>query len=343
MRVILAYSGSAAGSAAIAWLREHRGADVVTVTVDLGQGRELEATRDRALSLGALRAHVLDLRERFVQDFVVPTLRADALHANGVPASRALGRAIIANALVDMARIERTTHVAHAGGTSTRASHLDQLLADLEPSLHVTAVQREAARAAQNAGASTRHELERTGVDGEMDVNLWGRTVVTGGTTLPAANAPATGYPLEAATVEIAFTGCVPSALNGVSLPLTELIASLGTIASAHGVGRVGNETLACEAPAAVVLHAAHRDLTLAAVPADVAHFSASVTASYVDLIESGRWFSPLADTLDACVDHVQRAVTGAVRVRLLQGMVSTLTAAPSLSTAPPRVARVVS
>lgn len=343
MRVILAYSGSAAGSAAIAWLREHRGADVVTVTIDLGQGRELEATRDRALALGAVRAHVLDLRERFVQDFVMPALRADAVHASGVPPALALSRPIVAAALADMARIERTTHVAHAGGSHTQASRLGVLLADLAPSLQVTAVQREAA----TADGMTRDERPANTVtrDNEMHVNLWGRTVVAGKPGWPRradTSSAESAVQARAAIVDIAFADGIPCALNGVSLPPTELIASLGTLASAHGVGEVSNDTIGCQAPAAVVLHAAHRDLTLAATPADVAHFSATVTAAYVGLIESGRWFSPLKDALDAYVDSVQRAVSGSVRVRLLEGVVTTLAAEPSQSAVRPRAARVV-
>ena len=355
MRVILAYSGSAAGAAALAWLRECRGAEVVTVTVDLGQGRELEAVRDRALTLGAARAHVLDLRERFVQDVVVPALRADAVHDGGVPPALALSQSIVANALVDMARIERTPHVAHTGGTHLHASRLNRLLADLSPTLQVVAVQRETDLTRAND-----RDPRAVVRDDAANVNVWGRTVVrvrngaqvpgTPGTPGKTATAAADALHVAdadtssaAATVEIAFAGGVPSALNGVSMPLTELIASLGTLGAAHGVGRVVNAALACDAPAAVVLQRAHRDLTLAAVPADVAHFSATVTAAYVSLIESGRWFSPLKDTLDACIEQVQRAVAGTVRVRLSKGVVSTLSAVPAPASTRPRVGRVVS
>ncbi|MFN7984810.1 MAG: argininosuccinate synthase [Vicinamibacterales bacterium] len=339
MRVILAYLGSAAGAAALAWLRESRGAEVVTVTVDLGQGRELEAVRDRALALGAVRAHVLDLRERFVQDFVVPALRADAVHDGAVPPALALSQAILANALADIARIERTTHVAHTGGTQMHASRLDRLLADLSPSLQVIAVQRETdlTRANDRDPAAV--------VRDDAHVNVWGRTMPQRERSGDpgATRKGQEGDSSAAAMVEVSFAGGVPAALNGVSMPLTELIASLGTLGATHGVGRVSNAALVCDAPAAVVLQAAHRDLTLAAVPADVAHFSATVTAAYVNLIESGRWFSPLRDTLDACVEQVQRAVTGTVRVRLSQGLVSTLSTTPAPATARPRAGRVVS
>ena len=107
--IVLAYSGSHEGSAAIPWLRDRHDAEVVTVTLDLGQGRELEADRDRALSLGAQRAHVLDAREQFARDFVVPALRADALHEGRVPMALALTPSV-----------DRQTARGHRGASSGR-------------------------------------------------------------------------------------------------------------------------------------------------------------------------------------------------------------------------------
>ena len=107
MRIVLAYTGSLEGSVAIPWLRERHHAEIVAVTLDLGQGRALEAIRDRALALGAQRAHVLDTREVFARDFIVPALRADALHDGRVPMALALSRPLIAQKLVEIAGIER--------------------------------------------------------------------------------------------------------------------------------------------------------------------------------------------------------------------------------------------
>ena len=113
MRIALAYSGDLKGSAAIQWLRDAHGADVVAVMVDLGQGTELHATRERALALGARRAHVIDARERFAASFILPALRADACHETGVPMAEALSRPLIAQILVEIAAIERADAVAH--------------------------------------------------------------------------------------------------------------------------------------------------------------------------------------------------------------------------------------
>ena len=338
MRSVLAYTGSVEGSAAIAWLRECRGVDVVTVTVDVGQGRELEAIRDRALALGAHRAHVLDARDQFAQDFVVPSLRADVLHAGRVPLARALSRPLIASKLVEIARIERTDHVAHTGLTSSDESRLDRLIRALAPDLHVTAVARERTlngapsdsvlRNTHISQTSPRSECEWGTDESEAgDVNLWGRSfTVRAKRTSPIVPRPVDTCPTEPAIVDITFVEGVPTALNGVAMPLVELIGSLGTLASTHGVGLVQSESLVCDAPAALVLHAAHRDLTHAAVTPEVEQFSAAVRAAYVDVIERAQWFSPLRDALDGYLAAAQTPVSGRVRMRFFTGAASTVT-----------------
>src|SRR5579872_2057247 len=112
-RIVLAYSGGLDTSIAIPWLIEHHQAEIIAVTLDMGQGKELEAVRDRALATGAVRAHVLDVREEFAHDFILPALKADALYEDRYPMATALGRPIIAQKLVEIAEIERATAVAH--------------------------------------------------------------------------------------------------------------------------------------------------------------------------------------------------------------------------------------
>ena len=137
MRIVLAYSGSLEGSAAIQWLARSALGEIVAVTLDLGQGRELEAIRDRALAVGAQRAHVLDTRDEFAQEYVVPALRADALHEGRVPMALALSRPLIARKVIEIAGIERADAVAHTGHATGGASQLDRLLAALAPALQV--------------------------------------------------------------------------------------------------------------------------------------------------------------------------------------------------------------
>ena len=113
MRIVLAYSGGLETSVAIPWLAEKYGAEIVTVTMDLGQGKELDDVRERALASGAVRAHVIDLREEFAKDFILPALQAGAIYEGRYPLATALGRPLIAKHLVDIAQIEGATAIAH--------------------------------------------------------------------------------------------------------------------------------------------------------------------------------------------------------------------------------------
>jgi argininosuccinate synthase len=273
---------------------------------------------------------VLDARDAFAQDFVLPALRADALHDGRVPMALALSRPLIAQKLVEIAGIERADAVAHTGHASGGSSRLDLLLAAIAPALPVLTPAREWGLSADALAAFARaHGLgmlmdEVTRVEG----NFWGRSVrQQAGDATPAGPATATDtYPGEPAFVDIAFSHGVPTALNGVPLPLIELVASLGILTAAHGVGRGAAGTLWCEAAAAVLLHAAHLELTRAASGDELRAFSEDATARYVRLVEDARWFSPLREGLDAYFSSVQSRVNGHVRLRVFRGEHSTIT-----------------
>jgi argininosuccinate synthase len=331
MRIVLAYSGSLEGSAAIQWLRDRHSAEIVAVTLDLGQGRELEVIRDRALAIGAQRAHVLDTRDEFARDYVVPALRADALHEGRVPMALALSRPLIARKILEIAAIERADAVAHTGHATGGVSQLDRLLAALEPALQVITPARSWTVSSADLLAFARASgLATAGGDSaRIESNFWGRSLrqpfADGEPASLVARAPEM-CPAEPAYVDIAFVRGVPTALNGVVLPLTELVASLGMLAAAHGVGHIRNERLLCAAPAAVLLHTAHDELTRKATSPEVEPFSAAASLAYVDLIEGARWFSPLREGLDAYFGVVQACVNGHVRLRLFKGEYSTVT-----------------
>jgi argininosuccinate synthase len=156
-----------------------------------------------------------------------------------------------------------------------------------------------------------------------VEANLWGRTIHCVGAASDTAftlTRTAADCPPEAATVDIAFERGVPKAINGVFMPLLELIASLRTIAGAHGVGRAQADGVSCEAPAALVLHEAHRVLQERAAEGELADFATTVSRTYADVICRGQWFMPLRDALDAFVDKVQQRVNGTVRLKLFKG-----------------------
>jgi argininosuccinate synthase len=233
-RIVLAYSGSVASSAAVAWLLERHGADVVALTADVGQTADLEEVRSRALACGAVRAHVIDARERFARDYVVPALRHD-----GAASSMAgLADPLIARTLADVAAIEHADAVAHAAADDRFERHL----AATAPSLRVLPVADEWAAAGVHVIDYARARHLPGHVD-RRDRHLLIRPSVA------AVRAPA-----DDARLDIAFHDGVPASLNGVPMMLDELIESLSLIAGQYGVGAEEQP----HAPAAVVLRAAY-------------------------------------------------------------------------------------
>src|SRR5262245_31058409 len=292
-RIVLAYSGGLDTSVAIPWMAEKYDAEIIAVTMDLGQGRELEAIRDRALATGAIRAHVLDLREAFARDFVLPALKADAIYEDRYPMATSLGRPLIAQKLVEIAELEQATAVAHGcTGKGNDQVRLDVTTRALNPELKVIAPARvwgmtrpEEIEYARKRGVPVPATIESPY---STDSNLWGRSIECGILEDPWQEPPEDIYTLtkspaecpdEPAYVEITFERGVPTAINGVAMSLVDLIASLGTIAGVHGVGRIDmveNRLVGIksreiyEAPAGLVLHNAHRELESMVVPKDL-------------------------------------------------------------------------
>jgi argininosuccinate synthase len=328
-RIVLAYSGGLVTSAAIAWLKHEHDAEVVTVTLDFGQERELAAVRERALAQGAVRAHVIDVREEFVRDFVLPTLQAGALEPSGHPMVVALTRPLIARRLVEMARMESASTVAHGGAPGGPGElSLHPAIELLDPGLHVLAPAREWGMSHDElvAFARTRDIHVPPQESYRTDASLWGRIL----TSLDGQTVPEDAFTLtrpaedcgdgEAAVVEIDFHAGVPVRANGVEMSLIEMIESLETIAGAHGVGRIQAGSSVVEAPAAVVLHAAHRELESLVIGVDLARMKFELARVYAAAVVDGRWFTDLREALAAFTQVVQPRVTGSVRVRLACG-----------------------
>jgi len=342
-RIVLGYSGGLDTSVAIPWLAEKHGAEVVAVTMDLGQGQALDAIRERALAIGAVRAHVLDLREEFARDQILPALRACAIYEGRYPLATALGRPLLARHLVEIAHIEGATTIAH-GGTNQGNDHVrfETTVRALDPTLSVIApamvwgfTRAEAVAFARGRGIPV-----PPGAEGPytIDTNLWGRSVQCGLLDDVWREAPEEMYSLtrspdEApdapAYVEIEFQQGVPVSVNGVAMPFLELIQSLETIAGVHAVGRVDmieNRLVGMksreiyEAPAAVVLHAAHKDLQALVMPRDLERLTADLGVRYADLVYNGHWYGPTREAIDALVNKVQEKVTGAIRMKLFKG-----------------------
>jgi argininosuccinate synthase len=340
MRVVLAYTGGLDTTVAIPWLMERYGVEVVAVTLDVGQGRELEHVRERALAAGAARAHVIDAREDFARKHVLPALQAGALYERRYPLATALTRPLIAASLVQIAAIEGAGAVAHAcNGKGNDQVRLDVSLRALAPDLPVIAVAREWGldRAAEVAYAHARGLEVPASADGPYttDTNLWGRSIEYGALEDGWREPPTDIYTLSRepeecadhpAAIEIDFERGTPIAVNGVAMRLVELIDAVGTIAGDHGIGRIDmieNRVLGYksrevyEAPAAEVLHTAHRELEALVMPRDLGRLKQSLGDAYADLVYDGLWCSPTREALDAFVAKTQERVTGSVRLAL--------------------------
>src|SRR5438034_11075051 len=342
-RIVLAYSGGLDTSVAIPWLKEKYNAEIIAVTMDLGQGKELEEVRDRALATGAVRAHVLDLREEFAHDYILPALKADAIYEDRYPMATSLGRPLIGQKLVEIAEIEQATAIAHGcTGKSNDQVPLDVTTRPLNPKLKVIAPARDwgMTRPEEIEYARKRNVPVPATVQSpySTDSNLWGRSIECGILEDPWQEPPEEIYTLtkspaecpdESAYVEIAFERGVPTAINGVQMPLVDLIGSLGTIVGAHGVGRIDmveNRLVGIksreiyEAPAAVALHAAHKELQKLVTTKNLERFARFVSLQYADIIYNGLWFTPTREALDAFVEKVQERVTGVIRLKLFKG-----------------------
>jgi argininosuccinate synthase len=302
-RIVLAFAGDLESSIAVPWLAETEDAEIVAVTLDFGQSRDLEGIRDRALTLGAVRAHVLDVRAEFARAYLLPALKAGALDDRGRPLAAALAHAAIARTLVEIADIETAVRVAHGGVTS--AARLMAAVQSLKPDVTVLAPVCE-----WSGGRAT---LLEYAASRRLPLPASRRDVSGGVPSSTSTSAHAAG---EAAVVDITFTAGTPVAINNVGMPLLDLIGSLDFLAGKNGVGRADR----FETPAVSVLAAAHDDLQQLAATAEVNGFSDTVGRQYAALVENGGWFSVLRAALDAYVDRAEQLVNGIVRVKLFHG-----------------------
>ena len=342
-RIVLAYSGGLDTSVAIRWLAEKYDAEIIAVTLDIGQGEELTNVRERALAVGAVRAHVIDAREEFARDFVLPALQARAIYEEGYPLASALARPLIAKHLVAIARMEGATAVAHGcTGKDNDQVGLDISARALDPSLELIAPARdwEMSRSDEIEYARVRNIPVPVTIASpySVDSNLWGRSIECGVLEDAWEEPPAEIYTLtrasqqcpdEPAYIEIEFDRGVPVRANGIDMALVELIESLETIAGAHGVGRIDmieNRLIGIksreiyEAPAAVVLHTAHRELEKLVITRDLERIKQDMGRVYADAVYNGLWFSPTRQAIDAFVAAIQPRVSGTVRLKLYKG-----------------------
>ena len=322
-RVLLAHSGGAPTTVAIPWL-VGRGFEVVTLTLDLGQGRELAAVREQALALGAVRAHVIDAREELVRDFIQPALRAGIFVEGQLSRTVSVSHPLIAHRLVELARMESASAIAIGGAPSIAAA-----IAALASDVRVISLVEERDFAGTMSSLARELNIPLPASDDQhVEATVWGRVVhIRGRAPLEEAyrlTRAADETPGSAAVVDIDFEAGVPVRTNGVEMSMGEMIESLETIAGAHGVGRdlESGDGYAVEAPAALVLQTAHRSLATAALGQDLANMASALGNVYADLLVSGRWFSDVRHAIDGFIDVLRPRITGRVRLQLLRGAI---------------------
>jgi len=345
--VVLAYSGGLDTSVAVPWLRETRGCDVVTLTVDVGGGAQPDAILARALSGGASRALAVDAREAFVTDFVWPALQAGALYQGVYPLATAIARPLIARLLVEAAHEVGATAVAHGcTGKGNDQVRFDVAVAALDPALIVIAPMRVGMgmNRDEEVAYARAHGIEiEVGPESpySIDLNLWGRSVEAGVLEDPWTAPPADAYtwtrdpadaPREATEIIIGFAAGIPVSVDGQRLNGVQLVDRLNELAGSYGIGRIDHvedrlvgikSREVYEAPAAVVLHQAHAALEGLTLSRELLAFKRPVADRLATLAYDGLWFSELARALRAFVTWTQRHATGEVRLRLAPGAAS--------------------
>jgi argininosuccinate synthase len=341
--IVLAYSGGLDTSVAIRWLQERYESGVATLTMDLGGKVDLEAARQRAIKIGATRADVVDVRDEFIREYVWPALQAGALYEGVYPLATALGRPLITKHLVRIALEEKAFAIAHGcTGKGNDQVRFDVSAAALAPGLKVVAPAREwnMTRDEEIAYANERDiplDLNKRS-SYSVDENLWGRSIEAGDLEDPWVEPPEEAYawtvaaaaaPDKPRDVEIGFEGGIPLSIDGEELGGVELVELMNDLAGSNGVGRIDhveNRLVGIksrelyEAPAAVVLHQAHRSIEDLCITKDQARFKERMAQEYADMVYNGLWFSAHRRDLDAYVRSTQTHVNGTVRVRLFKG-----------------------
>ena len=347
-KLVLAYSGGLDTSVAVKWINETYDMDVIAYTCDLGQGQDIEAIRQKALRTGAIDAIAEDARNLFIDYFVWPSLMAGALYEGKYPLATALGRPLIAQLMVRVAREHGAVAVAHGcTGKGNDQVRFDVTFQTLAPDLKIVAPVREWkwTRTQELEFAAT-HGIEVEATKKSIfstDQNLWGRSIEAGILEDPWVEPPPETFqwtvdprqaPDQPEEVEITFDHGKPVAIDGQEKDGIELIDDLNKLAGKHGVGRIDhieNRLVGIksreiyEAPAAVLLHEAHRELEFLTLSKESLRFKTQVSQAYADLIYNGLWFSQLHQDLMAFTVSNQQYVSGTVRLKLYKGHAMTV------------------
>ncbi|TCP28717.1 argininosuccinate synthase [Scopulibacillus darangshiensis] len=342
-KIVLAYSGGLDTSVSVKWIQEKYGYDVIALGLDVGEGKDLEAIKQKALDVGAIKAIMIDGKDLLAKDYILPALKANALYEGKYPLSSALSRPLIAKLLVEVAEQEGAVAVAHGcTGKGNDQVRFEVSIQALNPDLKVVAPVREWGMTRDEEIAYAKEKGIPIPVDLDnpfsIDANIWGRACEAGVLENPWAEAPEAAYdwtnpiqstPDQPEYIDVTFEEGVPVALNDEKLPLVELIEILNAKGGLHGIGRIDHienrlvgikSREVYENPAAMILINAHKELEFLTLTRETSQFKATVDQQLAKLIYDGLWYSHLRNALDAFIAETQKVVTGKVRIKLHKG-----------------------
>ncbi|MEM3383109.1 MAG: argininosuccinate synthase [Nitrososphaerales archaeon] len=340
--MVLAYSGGLDTSVSILWLKEKFMADIITVTVDVGQKENLEEIGERAKQIGAIKHYLIDAKEEFVKNYIFPSIKANALYESKYPLSTALSRPLIASKVVEVAEKEGAFAVAHGcTGKGNDQVRFEVTIKSLNPNLKVIAPARE-------WNLSRDREIEYAKEHGirielkksifSIDQNLWGRSIECGPLEDPDVEPPPEAFewvkPLnqtseKATYINIKFEKGVPIAIDGEEKKPVDIISHLNQIAGKNGIGIIDHiedrvvgikSREVYECPAALCLIEAHKDLEKLVLTRNELFFKDIVDSQWAWLVYAGLWLDPLRYDLDAFINSTQERVNGNVRIKLYKG-----------------------
>jgi len=341
-KFVLAYSGGLDTSVLIKYLQEKYDAQVITVTVDVGQQEDIKAAEEKAKKLGALKHFSIDAKDEFAKDYIFPAIKANALYEGKYPISTSLSRPLIAKKMVEIAEKEGATGLAHGcTGRGNDQVRFDVTLGSLAPEMKIIAPVREwgMTRDEEIAYAKTKGiPISNAAKKYSIDASVWGRAIECGLLEDASQAPPEDAYewttspekaPNIPEIVTVQFEAGVPVAVNGKSMLPLELIEEVNKIAGKNGVGRIDHiedrlvgikSREVYECPAATVIIEAHKDLEKMVMTRHEVLFKQQIDAEWVFLAYAGLWVDPLKDDLDAFINKSQENVTGEVKLKLYKG-----------------------
>ncbi len=343
-KVVLAYSGGLDTSVILVWLKERYGCEVITFTADLGQGEELEGLEEKALSTGASKVYIEDLREEFLLEYAFPTVMAGAIYERQYLLGTSFARPLTAKRQVEIAELEGADAVSHGcTGKGNDQVRFELTYKALNPRLKVIAPWREwDIRSREDALAyAAAHDIPVATTERSIysrDRNIWHLSHEGGLLEDPwqepeedmfVLTVAPEAAPDEPLYLTIDFKEGIPKRINGVACGAVELLTRLNELGGAHGGGRedlVENQLVGMkshgvyETPGGTILYTAHRGLESICLDREMLHYKDVIAQRYAELVYYGLWFTPLREALDAFVRKTQQTVTGTVRLKLYKG-----------------------